>query len=106
MLTLAKYLLRSLLKLLYRVEVTGLDNYYTAGKRVLIIANHTSLLDGILLYLWLPEKPTFAINTHIAQKRIFKPFFWFVDLFIMDPTSPLSVKSMIRFLKQDRSNIP
>lgn len=105
MLTLAKYLLRSLLKLLYRVEVTGLDNYYTAGKRVLIIANHTSLLDGILLYLWLPEKPTFAINTHIAQKRIFKPFFWFVDLFIMDPTSPLSVKSMIRFLKQDRKAV-
>ena len=105
MLTLAKCLLRGLLKLLYRVEVTGLDNYYKAGKRVLIIANHTSLLDGILLYLWLPEKPTFAINTHIAQKKIFKPFFWFVDLFVMDPTSPLSVKSMIKFLKQDRKAV-
>ena len=105
MLTLAKCLFRGLLKLLYRVEVTGIDNYYKAGNRVLIIANHTSLLDGILLYLWLPEKPTFAINTHIAQKKSFKPFFWFVDLFVMDPTSPLSVKSMIKFLRQDRKAV-
>ena len=105
MLTLAKCLFRGLLKLLYRVEVSGLENYYKAGNRVLIIANHTSLLDGILLYLWLPEKPTFAINTQIAQKKSFKPFLWFVDLFVMDPTSPLSVKSMIRFLKEDRKAV-
>jgi acyl-[acyl-carrier-protein]-phospholipid O-acyltransferase / long-chain-fatty-acid--[acyl-carrier-protein] ligase len=105
MLTLAKFLLRGLLKTLYRVEVTGLDNYYMAGNRVLIIANHTSLLDGILLYLWLPETPTFAINTHIAHKKLYKPFLRFVDLFIMDPTSPLSVKSMIKFLKQDRKAV-
>jgi len=105
MLTLAKFLLRTLLRLLYRVEVTGLDNYARAGNRVLIVANHTSLLDGILLYLWLPERPTFAINTQIARKRIFRPFLWFVDLFIMDPTSPLSIKSMIKFIKQDRKAV-
>lgn len=105
MLTLAKFILRALFKLLYRVEVTGLENYRKAGKRVLIVANHTSLLDGILLYLWLPEKPTFAINTRIASKRLFRPFLWFVDLFIMDPTSPLSIKSMIRFIKQDRKAV-
>lgn len=105
MLTLAKFVLRFLFKLLYRVEVTGLENYKKAGKRALIVANHTSLLDGLLLYLWLPEKPTFAINTQIAKKRLFRPFLGFVDLFIMDPTSPLSIKSMIRFIKQDRKAV-
>lgn len=105
MLALAKFLLRTLLKLLYRVEVSGLENYARAGKRVLIVANHTSLLDGILLYLWLPERPTFAINTHIARKKIFRPFLWFVDLFIMDPTSPLSIKSMIKFIREDRKAV-
>jgi acyl-[acyl-carrier-protein]-phospholipid O-acyltransferase/long-chain-fatty-acid--[acyl-carrier-protein] ligase len=105
MIRFAKFLLRGLLRILYKVEVTGLENYHKAGQRVLIVANHTSLLDGLLLYLWLPETPTFAINTQIAQKRDFRFFLRFVDLFVMDPTSPLSIKSMIKFLKQDRKAV-
>lgn len=105
MIKLAKFFLRLLLRLLYRVEVTGLENYHAAGDRVLIVANHTSLLDGVLLYAWLPETPTFAINTDIASRRSFKPFLRFVDLFEMDPRNPLSVKSMVKFLKQDRKAV-
>ena len=100
-----KFLLRCLLRLLYGVRVHGLENYHAAGDRVLIVANHTSLLDGILLYAWLPETPTFAVNTQIAGQRRFKPFLKFVDLFVMDPASPLSVKSMIKFIKQDKKAV-
>ncbi len=92
---------RLLLHLLYRVEVTGLENYEKAGDRVLIVANHTSLLDGILLYAWLPETPTFAINTEIASKKAFKPFLYFVRLFEMDAVNPLSIKSVIKFIKKN-----
>lgn len=105
MLKLIKFLLRGLLRLLYRVEVTGLEYYNQAGNRVLIIANHTSLLDGVLLYAWLPETPTFAINSDIAEKRAFRFYLKFVDLFRMDPTNPLSIKSMIKFLKADRKAV-
>lgn len=100
-----KFLLRLILRLLYRVRVTGMEHYRTAGERVLIIANHSSLLDGILLYAWLPETPTFAINTQIASRPLFRPFLRFVDLFLMDPTSPLSLKSMIRFIREDRKAV-
>jgi len=102
---LIKFCLRLLLRLLYRVRVEGMEHYREAGERVLIIANHTSLLDGVLLYAWLPETPTFAINTHVAQRKYFSFFLKFVDLFIMDPTSPLSVKSMINFIRQDRKAV-
>lgn len=102
---LAKLFLRLLLRILYRVETTGLENYNKAGKRVLIIANHTSLLDGLLLYAWLPETPTFAINTEIAAKKIFKPFLHFVNLFEMDAINPLSIKSMIKFIRQDNKAV-
>lgn len=105
MIKLLKFLLRCLLKLLYRVEVSGLEHYREAGDRVLIVANHTSLLDGILLYAWLPETPTFAINTQVAGKKSFRFFLKFVDLFIMDPGNPLSVKSMVKFLSQDRKAV-
>jgi len=102
---LIKFLVRGLLRLLYSVEVEGLEHYNEAGDRVLIIANHTSLLDSLLLYAWLPETPTFAINTNIAAKKSFRFYYMFADLFIMDPTNPLSVKSMIKFLKQDRKAV-
>lgn len=105
MIKIVKFLLRGLLRLFYKVEVSGLENYYKAGNRVLIVANHTSLLDGVLLYAWLPETPTFAINTQIARRKSFQFYLKFVDLFTMDPTSPLSIKSMIKFLKQDRKAV-
>ena len=105
MIKLAKFLLRCLLRLLYRVKVTGMEHYHETGERTLIVANHTSLLDGILLYAWLPETPTFAINTQIAGRPLFKPFLKFVDLFIMDPSSPLSIKSMIKFIKQNNKAV-
>ena len=105
MIRFAKFLVRCLLRLLFNVHVTGMEHYHAAGNRVLIVANHSSLLDGLLLYAWLPETPTFAINTTIATKKSFKPYLMFVDLFLMDPASPLSVKSMIKFLKEDRKAV-
>ena len=96
-----KILLRSLLSLFYRVEIKGLEHYHAAGKRVLIVANHTSFLDGLLLGTFLPDRVSFAINTQISRmwfSRMIKPL---VNLFVMDPTNPLSLKSLIRYMQQD-----
>ena len=100
-----KFFLRCLLRLLYRVEVTGMEHYRQAGARVLIIANHISLLDGILLYAWLPDRLRFAINTQVATLPRYKPFLYFADLYTVDPTNPLSVKSMVRYLKGDNKAV-
>jgi len=105
MIKLLKFFLRCLLRLLYRVEVSGMEHHQEAGDRVLIVVNHTSLLDGVLLYAWLPETPTFAINTRIARKITSRFCQKFVNLFIMDPTNPLSVKSMVKFLSQDKKAV-
>lgn len=96
-----KQLFKIILRLFYRVEVKGLENFQQVGERTLIVANHTSFLDGLLLATFLPGKLSFAINTQIARRwfsQIIKPF---VNLFIMDPTNPLSLKSLIRYMQQD-----
>ena len=36
-------------RLAYRVEVRGLDNYAQAGPRAVIVVNHVSFLDALLL---------------------------------------------------------
>lgn len=100
-----KFLLRGLLRILYRVRVHGMEHYHAAGQRVLIVANHVSLLDGILLYAWLPETPTFAINTQVAARPLFRPLLRFVDLFILDPTRPLALKSLVHFIRSDRKAV-
>ena len=98
-----KKCLRWLLSVIYRVEVKGLDNYHQAGKRVLIIANHTSFLDPLLLGVFLPDAITFAINTHISQRWWLKPFLRLAQVFPMDPTQPLSLKNLIHHLQNNES---
>jgi acyl-[acyl-carrier-protein]-phospholipid O-acyltransferase / long-chain-fatty-acid--[acyl-carrier-protein] ligase len=96
-----KLFFKILLRLLYRVEVKGLENIPLAGNRVMIVANHTSFLDGLLLATSFPYRLSFAINTQISKRwfsRIIKPL---VNLFVMDPTNPLSLKSLIRYVQQD-----
>jgi acyl-[acyl-carrier-protein]-phospholipid O-acyltransferase/long-chain-fatty-acid--[acyl-carrier-protein] ligase len=97
-----KCALKFIFRKLYRVEVDGLENYQKAGKRDLIIANHLSFLDALIIAIFLPEKPMFAINTYIAGKWWMKPFLSIADTFALDPTSPMATKSLISEIKKNR----
>ena len=83
-----KRFLHWLLTLLYKVEVCGLENYRNAGEKVLIVANHISFLDPLLIGVFLPDRVTFAINTYVAQKAWIRPFLVLCRVFPMDPTNP------------------
>ena len=97
-----KAFLISLLKLCYRVEVRGLENYAKAGKRAVVVVNHVSFLDAVLLAVFLPVKPMFAIDTRVAEKWWIKAFLRLVDVFPMDPTNPMATKSLIKAVREDR----
>jgi acyl-[acyl-carrier-protein]-phospholipid O-acyltransferase/long-chain-fatty-acid--[acyl-carrier-protein] ligase len=100
-----KKFLHWLLTLLYRVKVNGLENYHQAGDRVLIVANHLSFLDPLLLGVFLPDDITFAINTQISQRWWLKPFLSLSKVFPMDPTHPLSLKALIHHLQNDTKTV-
>jgi acyl-[acyl-carrier-protein]-phospholipid O-acyltransferase/long-chain-fatty-acid--[acyl-carrier-protein] ligase len=100
-----KKILHALLTLLFRIEVKGLEHYDAAGKRVLIISNHTSFLDPLFLGVFLPDDITFAINTHISRSPLIKPFLRLSKVFVLDPTQPLSLKSLIQHLKTDKKTV-
>lgn len=97
-----KTFIRKLLSTLYRVEIKGLENYHAAGNRVLIVANHLSFLDPVLIVAALPEKPMFAVNSFIAQRWWIKPFLSLVKAFPLDPTNPMATKAIIGELKKDQ----
>ncbi|MEO8965419.1 MAG: acyl-[ACP]--phospholipid O-acyltransferase [Gammaproteobacteria bacterium] len=98
---LVKSFLIWLFKTLYRVEVRGLENYFAAGDRVLIVANHTSLLDAALIAAFLPDKLTFAIDFQYAQKSWVKTILKLVNTFPIDPTNSMAAKGLIEYLRRN-----
>lgn len=100
-----KKFLHWLLTLIFKVEVTGLENYKKAGNRVLIVSNHVSFLDPLLLGVFLPDNITFAINTDIAERWWLKPFLSLSQVFPMNPTQPLSLKALIHHLQNDSKTV-
>lgn len=100
-----KQFLRRLLTFIFKVELKGLDNYHKAGDRVLIISNHTSFLDPLLLGVFLPDDITFAINTQISERWWLKPFLRLSRVFPMDPTHPISLKNLINHLKHPTKTV-
>ncbi|MBF0309406.1 MAG: acyl-[ACP]--phospholipid O-acyltransferase [Magnetococcales bacterium] len=97
-----KGLLSRMLRLLYRVEVRGMEHLENIGERAVVVVNHVSFLDAVLMAVLMPHKPTFAINTQIAGHWWIKPFLALVEAFPLDPTNPMSLKGLIRAVQAGR----
>ncbi|MDW3095740.1 MAG: acyl-[ACP]--phospholipid O-acyltransferase [Gammaproteobacteria bacterium] len=97
-----KTLGRILFKLLYRVELKGVKNFPNDSTPYVIVANHTSFLDGPLLMSYMPELPVFAINTDVNKKWWAKIFTQFFEMYPLDPTQPMAVKGLVKMLKNGR----
>ena len=101
--TVFKAAIRLTLRLVYRVEVNGAENMPRPGERAVVVVNHVSFLDGLLLAAFLPGKPTFAVATHIARAWWVKPFLGMFDAFPVDPTNPMAAKAMVKAVREGRT---
>ena len=99
--TLIRLLLRSLFKLLFRLRVEGgIDGL--RAERLLIIANHESFLDGLLLGVALPLNPVFVVHTGVTRSRFFRLVLSLVDYLAVDPTNPMAMKSIVKLIESGR----
>lgn len=98
-----KQVMAFVLRALYRVEVSGTANMPPPGQPAVVVVNHLSFLDGLLLGAFLPGKPTFAVHTAIARNLWLKPFFALFEVFPVDPTNPMSAKAMVRAVREGRT---
>ncbi|MDP2848442.1 MAG: acyl-[ACP]--phospholipid O-acyltransferase [Humidesulfovibrio sp.] len=89
-----------ILRMLFRVEVRGLEHLAAAGPRAVVVANHVSFLDAPLVAVFLPSKPIFAVHTLVAKLWWVRPFLRLVNAYPMDPANPLAIKKLIRAVQE------
>ncbi len=98
-----KTVTRAILSALYDVEVRGEENLALAGERRVIVANHSSFLDGLVIAAFTPGDPVFAVDTLIAKRWWVKPLLSLVDFAAVDPANPMALKTLTREVEKGRT---
>jgi acyl-[acyl-carrier-protein]-phospholipid O-acyltransferase/long-chain-fatty-acid--[acyl-carrier-protein] ligase len=87
------------MRVLFRVSVHG----PLPTERAVIVANHRSLLDALLLYAWMPGPLVFAISRVAANKPIVK---WATRLaalkyVVLDSGNAFSIRELLHILQEN-----
>ena len=93
-----KTLLRIVLKAVFRVKLIG-DVSTFVNPRTLVVANHESFLDGLLLGLMMPVDAVFVVHSQVANHPFMGPLLRFIPHLAVDSTSPLAIKQIVKLVE-------
>jgi acyl-[acyl-carrier-protein]-phospholipid O-acyltransferase/long-chain-fatty-acid--[acyl-carrier-protein] ligase len=97
-----RFLLRSIARLLFRVRVVGDLAPFGHADRLLLVANHHSRVDAVLLALFLPRTPVIVVPPEETRSRLMRWLLGHVDHEVHDLNNPLSMKPLLRLLRGGR----
>ena len=84
--------LNAFLRVVYRMEVKGADNFERAGPNCIVALNHVSFLDAAVALSLMDKEPVFAIDYNIAQRWWVKPFLKLTRAMPLDPSKPMATR--------------
>ncbi len=88
---------------LFKVKVNGLENYdKVEGRKAVVIANHQSFLDVVLMVLFIDDGLSFAYEKKYGKVWWVKPFLRLAQSFPIDSGSPMALKSLINIVKNGK----
>ena len=100
--SLMKAVLSRVFSIFHRVEVVGLEHLKAAGDKALIVVNHASYLDGVVLAAMLPGRPVYAVNEAWTRRWWTRWALRLVDVYGLDPLKPIGVRGLIHDIRQGR----
>jgi acyl-[acyl-carrier-protein]-phospholipid O-acyltransferase/long-chain-fatty-acid--[acyl-carrier-protein] ligase len=91
--------LTTMLRVMYRMEVKGAENFDNAGPNPIVALNHVSFLDAAVALSLMDKEPVFAIDYNIAQRWWVKPFLKLTRAMPLDPSKPMATRTLINAVK-------
>ncbi len=97
------FVARTVLRLVYRLEVVGAENLPRPGECAAIAVNHVSFLDAAALTAVMEEPPVLAVDRGAARRRLVGPLLKFAGVRPMDPAKPLTARTLIAAARTGRA---
>lgn len=95
----ARRWIKSVLVTWFRVEVKG---HYQPAPNSVIIANRTSVIDVLLLSVFLPERLTIALHPLMFKKLWVKLVLLFAEVIVIDPGSARASRVLIKAIRSGK----
>ncbi|WP_077073201.1 AMP-binding protein [Mailhella massiliensis] len=95
------FIVRHLLRLIYRVELRGREHYDAAGPRTLILYNPGSIIDPLLLAALLPDRIALLADRALEHKWWMRPVCALTDTQFFDFSSPAATVSLVHALARN-----
>jgi acyl-[acyl-carrier-protein]-phospholipid O-acyltransferase/long-chain-fatty-acid--[acyl-carrier-protein] ligase len=95
-----KKILYVIVRTLFRLKIVG--EFKGAAGNSIIIANHQSFLDGLIIGVVLPIRPVFVVNTQIAKNPLARLILSLSDYIEVDPSNPMAIKTIIHLVESGR----
>ena len=94
-----KRLLRLYFRVFHRIRITGLENVPDRFDRLVVISNHASLLDGLIIYAHLKPDLKILVDTATARKPFLRLFMNNRRTIKINSLNPYSLKEAIKHVE-------
>ncbi|HBL22768.1 MAG TPA: hypothetical protein DDZ40_01470, partial [Deltaproteobacteria bacterium] len=91
----ARAVFKTYFRLVHRIRVEGRENLPRSFDKLIIISNHASLLDGIILWTYLDMDIKILVNRGRARELLLRPFMQNRYTVQIDTLNPYSLKGII-----------
>ena len=86
--------------LVHHVRIQGMEHVPRGPRKLIVIANHASLIDGLLIWTYLRLPFKIIVDRTVARKTLFKPFLRNRHIVQIDSMNPYSLKEVVRWVAE------
>ncbi|HVN98233.1 MAG TPA: AMP-binding protein [Syntrophorhabdaceae bacterium] len=90
-----RFVFKCYFTLIHRIVIEGFENVPKSFGKLIIISNHASLLDGLLIWTYIKLPLKIIVDRGVAKKRLFKPFMQNEYTVPIDAMNPYALKEVI-----------